>query len=68
MAYAAGMRCLEDLLDMAPERYEITVIGEEPWGNYNRIMLSPGAFRSINPLKISCCIHMLGIKTKISVL
>ncbi|ENX37885.1 nitrite reductase small subunit NirD [Acinetobacter courvalinii] len=37
----AGMRCLEDLLDMAPERYDITVIGEEPWGNYNRIMLSP---------------------------
>ena len=37
----AGMRCIEDLLDMAPERYEITVIGEEPWGNYNRIMLSP---------------------------
>ncbi|RZA05560.1 MAG: nitrite reductase small subunit NirD, partial [Moraxellaceae bacterium] len=37
----AGMRCLEDLLDMAPERYEVTVIGEEPWGNYNRIMLSP---------------------------
>ena len=37
----AGMRCLEDLLDMAPNRYEITVIGEEPWGNYNRIMLSP---------------------------
>ena len=24
----AGMRCLEDLLDMAPERYEVTVIGE----------------------------------------
>jgi len=37
----AGMRCLEDLLDMAPDRYEMTVIGEEPWGNYNRIMLSP---------------------------
>ena len=37
----AGMRTLEDLLDMAPDRYEITVIGEEPWGNYNRIMLSP---------------------------
>jgi NAD(P)H-nitrite reductase large subunit len=35
------MRCLEDLLDMAPDRYEVTVIGEEPWGNYNRIMLSP---------------------------
>jgi len=37
----AGMRCLEDLLDMAPDRYDITVIGEELWGNYNRIMLSP---------------------------
>ena len=37
----AGMRTLEDLLDMAPDRYDITVIGEEPWGNYNRIMLSP---------------------------
>jgi NAD(P)H-dependent nitrite reductase large subunit/NAD(P)H-dependent nitrite reductase small subunit len=37
----AGMRCLEDLLDMAPDRYDMTVIGEEPWGNYNRIMLSP---------------------------
>ncbi|WP_286800583.1 nitrite reductase small subunit NirD, partial [Acinetobacter sp. UBA2063] len=35
----AGMRCLEDLLDMAPDRYDVTVIGEEPWGNYNRIML-----------------------------
>ncbi|MCF8999190.1 nitrite reductase small subunit NirD [Acinetobacter nectaris] len=37
----AGMRCLEDLLDMAPDRYDITVIGAEPRGNYNRIMLSP---------------------------
>ncbi len=37
----AGMRCLEDLLDMAPDRYDVTVIGEEPWRNYNRIMLSP---------------------------
>ncbi|WP_324647086.1 nitrite reductase small subunit NirD [Acinetobacter sp. MD2] len=37
----AGMRCLEDLLEIAPDRYDITVIGEEPWGNYNRILLSP---------------------------
>lgn len=37
----AGMRTLEDLLDMAPDRYDITVIGAEPHGNYNRIMLSP---------------------------
>lgn len=37
----AGMRCLEDLLEMAPDRYEITVIGAEACGNYNRILLSP---------------------------
>jgi hypothetical protein len=56
----AGMRCLEDLLDMAPDRYEVTVIGEEPWGNYNRIMLSP-VFQVRKPSKILCCIHMHGI-------
>lgn len=37
----AGMRCLEDVLEMAPDRYEITVIGAEKWGNYNRVLLSP---------------------------
>jgi nitrite reductase (NADH) large subunit len=37
----AGMRTLEELLKLAPEKYEITVFGEEPYGNYNRIMLSP---------------------------
>jgi nitrite reductase (NADH) large subunit len=37
----AGVRCLEELLKIAPERYEITVFGAEPYGNYNRIMLSP---------------------------
>lgn len=37
----AGMRCIEDLLELAPERYDICVIGAEPWGNYNRILLSP---------------------------
>ncbi len=37
----AGMRCLEDLLDMAPERYDVTVIGEEPWGTTTVLMLSP---------------------------
>ncbi len=27
---------------MAPDRYEVTVIGEEPWGNYNQIyVMSP---------------------------
>ena len=59
----AGMRCLEDLLDMAPDRYEVTVIGEEPWGNYNRIMLSR-FYRVRKPLKILCCIHRSGTTIK----
>lgn len=37
----AGMRTVEELLTLAPDLYDITVIGKEPHGNYNRIMLSP---------------------------
>ena len=37
----AGMRTVEELLKMAPEFYDITVFGDEPHPNYNRIMLSP---------------------------
>jgi len=37
----AGMRTVEELLDVAPEDYDITVFGAEPHGNYNRILLSP---------------------------
>jgi nitrite reductase (NADH) large subunit len=37
---AAG-RALEELLERAPGRYDITVLGAEPRVNYNRIMLSP---------------------------
>lgn len=37
----AGMRTIEELLKLAPEKYEITVFGDEPHPNYNRIMLSP---------------------------
>ncbi len=37
----AGMRTLEELLKAAPDMYEITVFGDEPHPNYNRIMLSP---------------------------
>jgi nitrite reductase (NADH) large subunit len=36
----AGVRTLEELLKLAPERYEITVFGAEPHPNYNRILLS----------------------------
>ena len=37
----AGMRTVEELLAIAPDRYAITVFGAEPYGNYNRILLSP---------------------------
>ena len=37
----AGIRTLEELLKLAPDHYEITVFGDEPHPNYNRIMLSP---------------------------
>ena len=37
----AGMRTVEELLKLEPEKYQITVFGEEPYGNYNSIMLSP---------------------------
>lgn len=37
----AGMRVVEDLLQIAPNAYQVTVFGAEPHPNYNRILLSP---------------------------
>lgn len=37
----AGIRVIEELLEIAPTAYEITVFGAEPHPNYNRILLSP---------------------------
>jgi len=37
----AGMRTIEELLKLDDEMYDITVFGTEPYGNYNRILLSP---------------------------
>ncbi|MEY2631905.1 MAG: hypothetical protein RIR00_559 [Pseudomonadota bacterium] len=37
----AGVRTLEELLKIAPDKYDITVFGAEPHPNYNRILLSP---------------------------
>ena len=37
----AAMRMVEHLLQLAPQRYAITVIGREPHGSYNRVLLSP---------------------------
>lgn len=36
----AGVSCIEQLLKLAPNRYEITIFGSEPHPNYNRILLS----------------------------
>jgi NAD(P)H-dependent nitrite reductase small subunit len=37
----AGMKVVEDLLQIAPTAYQVTVFGAEPHPNYNRILLSP---------------------------
>jgi nitrite reductase (NADH) large subunit len=37
----AGIKTVEELLRLAPDLYEITVFGAEPYPNYNRILLSP---------------------------
>lgn len=37
----AGVRAIEELLKLKPDLYDITIFGSEPYGNYNRIMLSP---------------------------
>jgi nitrite reductase (NADH) large subunit len=36
----AGMRTVEELLQLTPDLYDIAVFGAEPYGNYNRILLS----------------------------
>ncbi len=36
----AGIKTVEELLSAAPGQFEITVFGNEPYGNYNRILLS----------------------------
>ena len=36
----AGARLLEDVLACDPALFDVTVFGDEPYGNYNRILLS----------------------------
>ncbi len=36
----AGARVVEEILARAPERFDIVMFGAEPYGNYNRILLS----------------------------
>lgn len=37
----AAMRAVEELIELAPGRYDVTVFGAEPHGAYNRVLLSP---------------------------
>ncbi len=36
----AGARVVEEILKRAPDQFEIVMFGAEPYGNYNRILLS----------------------------
>jgi len=36
----AGARVVEEILKRAPDEFDITMFGAEPYGNYNRILLS----------------------------
>ncbi|MCP8968541.1 nitrite reductase large subunit NirB [Ectobacillus ponti] len=36
----AGVRCMEEILKRDGERFDITIFGDEPYPNYNRIQLS----------------------------
>ena len=36
----AGARVVEEILQRASERFDIVMFGAEPYGNYNRILLS----------------------------
>lgn len=36
----AGVKTIEEILKISKEKFEITIIGEEPHPNYNRILLS----------------------------
>ncbi|GIM46755.1 nitrite reductase [NAD(P)H] [Collibacillus ludicampi] len=36
----AGVRCVEEILKLAPDAFDITIFGAEPHPNYNRIQLS----------------------------
>lgn len=36
----AGVKCVEEIINLEPDMYEIVIYGTEPRPNYNRIMLS----------------------------
>ncbi|WP_169081464.1 nitrite reductase large subunit NirB [Paenibacillus sp. PL91] len=36
----AGIKCVDEIIKLAPDKFQITVFGNEPHPNYNRILLS----------------------------
>ncbi|WP_025682776.1 nitrite reductase large subunit NirB [Paenibacillus maysiensis] len=36
----AGIKCVEEILNLEPERFQITIFGAEPHPGYNRVLLS----------------------------
>ena len=36
----AGVRCVEEILKINRDAFQITIFGKEPYPNYNRMMLS----------------------------
>jgi len=47
----AGRRLVETLAQLAPQRFDIHLFGDEPQAHYNRIMLSP-VLAGKKPLRI----------------
>jgi nitrite reductase (NADH) large subunit len=49
----AGLRFLEEVVALAPGRFDITAIGEEPEPAYNRVLLSPLLAGEICPADVA---------------
>ncbi|HKY62510.1 MAG TPA: FAD-dependent oxidoreductase, partial [bacterium] len=48
----AGARVVEEILKRSPDGFDITMLGAEPYGNYNRILLSNVLNGSQDPTEI----------------
>ncbi len=48
----AGARVVEEILKRAPDLFDIVMFGAEPYGNYNRILLSNVLNRTQSPTEI----------------
>src|SRR5512134_3382947 len=48
----AGARVVEEILKRSPDRFDIAMFGAEPYGNYNRILLSNVLNGSQSPTEI----------------